>query len=244
MTCDYRTEMKTTTNSLLENEASDILEGLQEFDLSEKKILEEYTKILKFESGSKFELTYVPYQSYIFWLEQGSLFLEDFCANGQSTFTFLKKGMYFPSDLELPEKQTSFGVVHACQNLTILAIPIQKFDHLKNTHTHFIRTVHHSLLKKYFLQKALQQLCLEGKIAERIKNILVYFAKECGSKLTNGDVLLPAVLTYRIIASFANTSVATVCQTIKHFRQKGLLNGGSRKLIICKDSLDQLLGAS
>lgn len=241
MSCDYRIEMKTTTNSFLENEAGDILEKAKEFDLSEKRILEEYTEVLKFNAGSKFELTSVPRQPQIFWLEQGSLLLEDFCANGQSAFTFMKEGMYFPSDLELPEQQAPFGVIHACENLVVLAIPINKFEHLKNTHTHFIRSAHHSLLKKYFLQKTLQQLCLEGKIAERVKNILVYFANECGTTLNNGDVLLPAVLTYRIIASFANTSVATVTQTIKRFRQEGLLNSGSRKLIISQTSLNRLL---
>ena len=74
-----------------------------------------------------------------------------------------------------------------------------------------------------------------------LKNILIYFANDCGSQLVNGDVLLPNVLTYRIIASFANTSTATVCQTIKKFRENGILNARSRKLIMKKTSLDQLL---
>ncbi len=234
--------MKTATNSLLENEVSDILENVSEFDLSEKRILGVDGAVLRYGAGAKFEVKYDAFERHhILWLLDGSLLLEDFCANGQGAFTYLKHGMYFPSDLELPEQQSSFIVAHACQNLTILSLPLKRFDYLKNTHKHFIKIIHQSLLKKYFLQKVMQQLCLEGKISERIKNILIYFANDCGSQLVNGDVLLPNVLTYRIIASFANTSTATVCQTIKKFRENGILNARSRKLIMKKTSLDQLL---
>ena len=155
--------MKTATNSLLENEVSDILENVSEFDLSEKRILGVDGSVLRYRAGAKFEVKYDAFERHhILWLLDGSLLLEDFCANGQGAFTYLKHGMYFPSDLELPEQQSSFIVAHACQNLTILSLPLKRFDYLKNTHKHFFFFEE----SQHFITRTLQ--CLGHKLGHGV----------------------------------------------------------------------------
>ncbi|GBG94490.1 hypothetical protein LFYK43_09490 [Ligilactobacillus salitolerans] len=175
----------------------------------------------------------------IYWLAQGSLLLEEPCRNGSTYYTYLKAGMYFPADLELTRQETLVSSLHFCEDSVVLAIPFKCFEDLKVRSKHFFNVVHASMLEKYLLQKQIQEQCTAGQITERLQNILIFFGQECGEQLSSGDVKLPSVLTYDTIASFAHTSVQTVGQKVKQFRQGGILSDQSRKLIISRTIFEQ-----
>ena len=236
--------MKTKTNNVCRQDNWDFLELAPEFNHNEKEFFRQYGQIYVYRSGEKINLGQSKYDTTIWWVLSGSVLLEDPCRNGKIIFTYLKDGMYLPADLEVASRQTLLTIAHICQEVTLLELQLQRFDYLKQTNNHFIGLVHQSLVKKYLLQKLILQICAEGKIADRIKNILIFFARECGSHLQNGDIALSNALTYRTIASFANTSQTTVCQSIKQYREKGLLSKKSRKLIIRHQAMEMLLELS
>lgn len=217
---------------------SDILTLLQGLDVYEAHVLRKNMETLTIKAGEIYKLHRQQIEAKVFWLLKGQLLLESSGISGNLCYTLLKEELHFPN--KLAGKQDALLAVYACTDLVLLRFPLSVFKQLQCKRLEFCLKINRSLEANNQLLRDIRDLGSFGRISKRIEEVLVYFARECGQKNGEGDIVLPKVLTYQVIAFFANTSTPTVAKTIKHYRKSGLLRPLQRKLIVSREALGQL----
>lgn len=222
------------------NEQNNILTSIPELNDQERSILAKEGTLLRFENGKRFSLPLNSIQPTLFFVIQGAVLLEKNLADGKAMFNVLKKTMVFPVSIGQKDDHVGVMMSYAVGEVTLLALPFASFKRLCQSDRNFAWTVISGLEEEICLQSDLTQLSMAGTIPERIKNILIYFGHECGQIQATGEIILPRVLTYRVIAFFAKTSAQTVSKTIQKLRKIGLLQPLNHKLVFPATILDKL----